>query len=118
MMLAGDNECIQGALVHFPSFINVARSVGLQLVEMKNFREFYEEHQEQYEDKIAAANLQQLHHSQLELIGMFSTFAFVKVPASTTATATSKHTFFDRGRTLLYLGSDARLSSADISCSA
>ena len=103
-MRIGENECYQGALVHFPSFISVARTVGLQLVEMKNFRDVYEEHQSHYADKIAAANLKQLHHNQLEVIGlyhviihslfhvhlfhcclllfsgMFTTFAFVKVP--------------------------------------
>ena len=69
-MRMGKKECIQGALVHFPSFISVARSVGLQLIELKNFRDVYEEHQEHYADRIAAANLQQLHHNQLELIGL------------------------------------------------
>ena len=66
----GEGECVQGALVHTPSLLAVARSVGLQPVELRNFRDVYDEHHAHYADRIAAANLQQLHHSQLEVIGL------------------------------------------------
>lgn len=66
----GEAECVQGALVHTPSLLAVARSVGLQPLELRNFRDVYDEHHAHYADRIAAANLQQLHHSQLEVIGL------------------------------------------------
>lgn len=68
----GEGECVQGALVHTPSLLAVARSVGLLPLELRNFRDVYDEHQAHYADRIAAANLQQLHHNQLEIIGLSS----------------------------------------------
>jgi len=70
-------------LVHFPSLIRLAREVGLQMLSLCNYNEFFDDNRKNYHDvlktmKVLTKHVQKLEPNQKELASMFTTFVFVK----------------------------------------
>jgi len=69
-------------LVHFPTLVSVAESVGLTMLEITNLAEFYEDHRKNYADHLKALGVLnkqgKIEPQQKELIGLFTTFCFQK----------------------------------------
>jgi len=69
-------------LVHFPSLLKLAKEYNLQMITIQNFQEFYEDHRKNYGDKLKALGVldkkAKIQQNQMEIIGLFTTFVFVK----------------------------------------
>jgi len=70
-------------LVHFPTLVSIAESVGLSMLEISNLTEFYEDHRKNYGEllkSLGVLNKQgKIEPQQKDLIGLFTTFCFQKV---------------------------------------
>jgi len=69
-----------GFLIHFSSFMKIARELGLIMLEITNFLEFYEDNRKIHSDKLKTVlqKEQKLMETQHEIISLFALFVFVK----------------------------------------
>eukprot|EP01103_Thecamoeba_quadrilineata_P010821 TRINITY_DN2442_c0_g1_i1.p1 TRINITY_DN2442_c0_g1~~TRINITY_DN2442_c0_g1_i1.p1 ORF type:complete len:170 (+),score=19.82 TRINITY_DN2442_c0_g1_i1:349-858(+) len=69
-------------LVHFPTFISLAKSESLKMLEITNFSEFFEDNKKNYGDKLKALNVLdkkgKFQQSQSDIIGLYTMFIFEK----------------------------------------
>jgi len=75
-----------GYLIHFPSLMKIARELGLVMLEITNFLEFYEDNRKTHQDKLKTVlqKEQKLMTTQHEIISLFALFVFVKEGTLTT----------------------------------
>lgn len=71
-------------LVHFPTLLQLARKLQLEMVEVVNFIDFYEDHKKSHEAALTeimgwTKTNKKLFPNQLELIGLRTTFVFRKL---------------------------------------
>jgi len=83
MKMEGTPE-VQEYLVHFPSFIRLAKEVGLVMLEISNFVEFHEDNKKNYADTLRSMGVyipksNHLIPIQKDIIGLYTTFVFQKV---------------------------------------
>jgi len=83
----------QEYLVHFPSFVSVADSVGLTMLEITNLVEFYEDHRKNYSELLKALGVLnkqgKIEPQQKDIIGLYTVFCFQRTEKSTPNTTFS-----------------------------
>lgn len=88
----GDGTVSNEYLVHFPSLIKLAKEYDLQMLGITNLNEFYEDNRKNYADKLKAMAVLdkkgKILAPQMEIIGLYTTFVFLKVDANTITTTT------------------------------
>lgn len=75
-----------GYLVHFPTLVERAKEVGLRMVEIANFREFWDEHRKTSQDLLStiiakefpSGDVPPLSSHDLEVFSLFCTFVFIR----------------------------------------
>ncbi|KAL5709648.1 mRNA (guanine-N(7))-methyltransferase [Ranunculus cassubicifolius] len=75
--LAPETHC----LVHFPSFIRLAREAGLEFVELQNLTEFYDDNRAQFASMLSNAFVDprgRLLTRSIDILGLYTTFVFQK----------------------------------------
>eukprot|EP01116_Phalansterium_solitarium_P005542 TRINITY_DN17305_c0_g1_i1.p1 TRINITY_DN17305_c0_g1~~TRINITY_DN17305_c0_g1_i1.p1 ORF type:complete len:283 (-),score=98.93 TRINITY_DN17305_c0_g1_i1:14-862(-) len=69
-------------LIHFSSFIQAAAQAGLQMIEITNLNDFYEDHRKNHVEQLKQWKVTnskgQIDPSQKEIIGLYTTFVFQK----------------------------------------
>ncbi|XP_059457325.1 mRNA cap guanine-N7 methyltransferase 2 [Corylus avellana] len=84
LKFASDISAETHCLVHFPSFIRLAREAGLEYVEMQNLTEFYDDNRAQFAGMLlnSGPNLVDLRGRLLprsyDVLGLYTTFIFQK----------------------------------------
>ncbi|KAM4081567.1 hypothetical protein ACJW30_11G101600 [Castanea mollissima] len=84
LKFASDPSAETHCLVHFPSFIRLAREAGLEYVEIQNLTEFYDDNRAQFAGMItnSAPNLVdprgRLLPRSYDVLGLYTTFIFQK----------------------------------------
>jgi len=83
MRMEGYTEQQQEYLIHFPSFVRAAESVGLNMLEITNLIDFYEDHKKNYAELLKSLGVLtkqgKIEPQQKDLIGLHTTFCFQKV---------------------------------------
>ncbi|XP_020527380.1 mRNA cap guanine-N7 methyltransferase 2 isoform X3 [Amborella trichopoda] len=83
LKFAGDVSSETHCLVHFPSFIRLAREAGLEYVEIQNLTEFYDDNRAQFAGFLSSGgNLVdprgRLLARSFDVLGLYTTFVFQK----------------------------------------
>jgi len=70
-------------LVHFPTLLRLAKKHGLEMIEITNFLEFFEDHNKAFDHYLKKLNVlekdkKSLNPGQAEIIGLFTMFVFRK----------------------------------------
>jgi len=72
--------------VHFPTLIKLAQDIGMNMLEITNLCEFYEDNRKHYAEHLKTTVLinkqGKIEPAQKDLIGLYTTFVFQKTENS------------------------------------
>jgi hypothetical protein len=77
-----EENCKEEYLIHFPSFIKIAKENGFEIINLSNFSTVFEDYKEIYFDQLKAFNVftkEKKTLNQLDMIELFSIFILKKL---------------------------------------
>jgi len=79
-----DDQKVDGYLLHFPTFVQFARKHSLEVMNILNCNEFYDDYKRPFGEELSrlgnATGKFQIQPEQKQIIALYAVFVFRKVP--------------------------------------